>query len=165
MSNPSAKSEYLSKAVAAKRLGLSVRYLMDLAAQGKLERFKQFDPQTRRDTTVFDATDVAQLLAEWTPKPETAMIAAPASTALAVRRNGVTASPAPALPRLWLTLDEAADYSGLPASVLHRLIAGGQLPALDVGVRPGGRYRVRRADLDEIEGSICTPDHKLFPHR
>jgi len=26
------------------------------------------------------------------------------------------------------------------------------LPALDVGVRPGGRYRVRRADLDALKG-------------
>jgi excisionase family DNA binding protein len=58
---------------------------------------------------------------------------------------------APAPDRPWLTVDEAADYSGLPASFLLSLIDGKRLGALDVGVRAGGRYRVARRDVDAIK--------------
>jgi excisionase family DNA binding protein len=58
---------------------------------------------------------------------------------------------APRVPETpWLTLDEAAVYSGLPVSYLQKQIDDGCLAAIDVGVRPGGRYRVARRDLDTI---------------
>ena len=160
-SGPS-KPEYLSKTVAAARLGLSVRRLMELAQQGKIEGFRQFDPQTRRDATMFDVSDIARLKAEWTPKAIVpALPAAPASTAL-VRANGGPPAPAAApSPRPWLTIGEAADYSGLPAATLRQFVESGRLAALDVGVRPGGRYRVRRADLDQLEaGQVQSPEDK-----
>ena len=156
------KPEYLSKAVASKRLKLSVRRLMELSQAGKIERFRQFDPQTRRDATVFDAADIARLKAEWTPQP------VKSSRALVRASRAYLSGPqAPewaqwaAKPvRPWLTIDEAADYSGLPASVLRKMILAGQLKALDVGHRAGGIYRVRRADLDDIQGSLCQPVEK-----
>jgi len=53
--------------------------------------------------------------------------------------------------RPWLTVEEAAGYSGLPASFLLGLVESRRLPALDVGVRAGGRYRVARRDVDAIK--------------
>jgi len=53
-------------------------------------------------------------------------------------------------PGQWLSLPEAAAYTGLPQSTLRKLIASRKLLALDVGPRPGGRWRVKRSDLDAI---------------
>jgi len=52
-------------------------------------------------------------------------------------------------PPPWLTVEEAAAYSGLPASFLLGLVESRRLPALDVGLGPDG-YRVRRLDVDAI---------------
>jgi excisionase family DNA binding protein len=137
--------QYLTKAIAAKQLDLSVRRVMEMSAAGRLPRHKRFDPATQREAVMFRAADVARLKAEKTPVPVPNL---PAIVPAAVER--AAALPPPARP--WLTLAEAADYSGLPESFLHSMIDQGGLPALDVGVRPGGRYRVRRSDLDQIEG-------------
>ena len=162
----SSKPEYLSKTIAAARLGLSVRRLMELAQQGKIEGFRQFDPQTRRDATMFDVSDVARLKAEWTPKAIVPALAAPTPSTALVRTNGGLSAPAAApSPRPWLTIGEAADYSGLPAATLRQFVESGRLAALDVGVRPGGRYRVRRADLDQIQAEqITLPKDKTGMH-
>jgi len=53
---------------------------------------------------------------------------------------------------MFLTIAEAADYIRLPASWLLAGIKSGDLPAIDAGVREGGRWRVKRRDLDAIEG-------------
>lgn len=52
----------------------------------------------------------------------------------------------------WITISEAAEYSGLPASAISKLVESGKLPALDCGPRPGGKWRVKRTDLDALEG-------------
>jgi excisionase family DNA binding protein len=62
--------------------------------------------------------------------------------------NGTSVAPAKMRP--WLTIAEAADYTGLPESFLLHMIEEGDLPALDVGVRPGGKWRVSRRALDGI---------------
>jgi hypothetical protein len=47
--------------------------------------------------------------------------------------------------RTWLTLDEAAAFSGLPKSwLLKRAETGRWDAAVDVGRRKGGRWRFRR---------------------
>lgn len=67
------------------------------------------------------------------------------------KRVEASADSAPLVPdRPWLTVEEASVYSGLPASYLLRQIEDGCLAAIDVGIRPGGRYRVARRDLDTI---------------
>jgi|SRR5581483_6604784 len=48
--------------------------------------------------------------------------------------------------RLFLTIPESADYSGLPQSHLRRLMADGTLKAM----RTGGGWRIRRADLEKL---------------
>jgi hypothetical protein len=51
----------------------------------------------------------------------------------------------------WLTLEEAAEWSGLPAGWLLRHAREGYVGAIDLGGRPkGGRWRFRRADLARI---------------
>ena len=48
--------------------------------------------------------------------------------------------------RLFLTLAEAAEYSGLPHAHLRRLMAEGKLEAL----RTGSGWRIRRTDLERL---------------
>ncbi|HUD98633.1 MAG TPA: helix-turn-helix domain-containing protein [Bryobacteraceae bacterium] len=50
----------------------------------------------------------------------------------------------------WLSLPEAAAYTGLPQSALRKLLASRKLAALDTGPRLGGRWRIKRSDLDNI---------------
>ena len=50
----------------------------------------------------------------------------------------------------WLCLAEAAAYTGLPQSTLRKLVASRELPAMDIGPRLGGRWRIKRSDLDGI---------------
>jgi hypothetical protein len=52
---------------------------------------------------------------------------------------------------LWLTLNEAVDYSGLPRAILVHMIETGELKARDVGAgRRGGRWRICKAVLEEL---------------
>jgi excisionase family DNA binding protein len=53
-------------------------------------------------------------------------------------------------PSQWLSMPEAAAYTGLPQSTLRKLVASRKLPALDIGPRLGGRWRMKRSDLDAI---------------
>jgi len=53
-------------------------------------------------------------------------------------------------PAQWLSLPEAAAYTGLPQSTLRKLLASRKLPALDTGPRLGGRWRIKRSDLDNL---------------
>jgi excisionase family DNA binding protein len=53
-------------------------------------------------------------------------------------------------PGQWLCLAEAAAYTGLPQSTLRKLLASRKLHALDTGPRVGGRWRIKRSDLDDI---------------
>jgi excisionase family DNA binding protein len=53
-------------------------------------------------------------------------------------------------PGQWLCLAEAAAYTGLPQSTLRKLLANRKLPGLDTGPRLGGRWRIKRSDLDDI---------------
>lgn len=52
----------------------------------------------------------------------------------------------------WVTVDQAESITGLPASVIRNLIEAQQLKAIDCGPRPGGKYRIKRSDLDALEG-------------
>jgi len=146
------KTEYLTKAIAAQRLGLSPRRVLELGNLGNIRHRRVVDPKTRRKQTVFLATDVARLAAA----PDNPGALTPFSAAARSLFPYAALPPAaePAAPRLWLTPAEAAEYSGLPASYLIELVHSGTLLARDVGVRPGGKYRIRRADLDGLEGKI-----------
>ncbi len=55
--------------------------------------------------------------------------------------------PAPAAPKLFLDLDAAAEYSGLPKRFLSRLVRDGKLPAM----QHAGVVYIKRADLDNLD--------------
>ena len=54
--------------------------------------------------------------------------------------------------RIFLTIAEAAEYTGLPAGFLRKLRASGQLNAL----KTGAGLRFRRTDLEEL-ASLADP--------
>lgn len=175
------KPEYLNKDAAAKRTGLSVRRLQELAHLGTVRRQFVKDPRTKRHIAVFATRDLDRLKnpkEHWKIngleiRPLSGSGAAlshsgnPPSPTLASSQESVTelvakfllevnASreklTAPAVPaeRQWMTLAEADAYIGLPEGFLLIQVKAGKLPALDVGVRPGGRWRVSKRDLEAI---------------
>lgn len=143
--------ELITKQIAADRLELSVRRIMEFSAEGRFTRHRALDPDTKREGIMFDAAEIEAYRREAAMKPAPfaerprLLIEAPAddsSDADAAADDG----------KPWLTIAGAAEYSGLPASHLLAAIDAGELAARDVGVRPGGHLRVRRLDLDAIEG-------------
>src|SRR6185369_2368969 len=192
-------TEYVAKAIAAERLGLSVRRVLELSARGLLPRHTVLDPATKRRQTVFLAADLERLIegrrGAAPPEPDSTPQSLPGYVSkaeaserlrlsarrvleladaglinrgyvrdpvtkrrqtalleedverLIQNRKGIApqASDAP-----WLTLEEAAVYSGLPGDYLERQIRTGRLGAIDVSVGPAGGYRVARRDLDAI---------------
>jgi len=134
-------TDFVSKAAAAEQLGLSARRVLELAASGLITRGYMQDPVTNRRQSAFSAADLARLVHH---------------------RRGTAAPP----DRAWLTVEEAAHYSGLPASFLISLIEERRLGAIDVGEGPpGGRYRVARCALDAISAprlpGVLTGDEPL----
>src|SRR4029450_11268947 len=154
--------EYLTREIAAQRLGISERRVLDLAARGLIARKSIRDDRTGQKMYIYPAKDV----------DPSQQLHPPASPPLAARRvallptrhmqaaelhtQSMPYNPAPAaqLPR-WLTVPQASVYIGLPAGYLRRLIREGQLPAIDLGKSAiGGRWRVSRKDLAAIQGDI-----------
>ncbi len=62
--------------------------------------------------------------------------------------------------RLFLTLAEAAEYSGLPVAFLRRLMATGKLKAL----KTGSGWRVSRAELEKTAGGVTETPISLTEH-
>lgn len=147
--------QYLSKELAAKQLGLSVRRTLERAGNGEIKSKKLKDPVTQRMQTMLLATDVERL-AQQSRLPGLGAT----STDLTRRYDVPTMPELPAPPeppeKLWLTLEEAEVFCQLPSTVLRKLIKRGKLPALDVGVRKGGQYRVKRAELAALAGADCS---------
>jgi excisionase family DNA binding protein len=152
--------ELWTKEVAAEYLSMSVRRLMELSAEGKPKRYREVDPETKREAVMFRCEEIKQMREESRAAvlsnalarvPRRFAIEAPAADRMVSLGQAKWATEASAAAP-WLTLDDAAEYTGLPASVLQRFIEAGRLPAIDVGVRPGGHWRVKRSDLDAIQG-------------
>ena len=155
---------YLTKEVAAKQSGRSVRRLLELAKEGKIRKTIIRDPaNNNRELAMFDARDIAKLAliplggAEFRLPGLPAPRPGPLATALAPAPRPQPKPVAPVIPptappplRPWLTLDEAEAYSGLPAGFLRRLIRENRLPAFDTGPRPDGKWRIARRDLDAL---------------
>jgi excisionase family DNA binding protein len=174
----SAQIEWYSKEEAAVRLGspdrpLSPRRVLELAKEGKIDSGRTRDPNTGQTVVRLHAGSVERYLEQKrnpapVPPPEARGVREPQALArrgselmelVRVLRDGC-ANRAPA--RLWLTLAEAADYSGLPAAILVRCITDGRLPAIDVGRRRGGRWRIRKVDLGKIDPFRLEPTPKLL---
>jgi excisionase family DNA binding protein len=52
-----------------------------------------------------------------------------------------------AQPALWLTLDQAAEYSGLSRALLLRAIANRRI----AGFKDGGRWKLKRSSVDAFD--------------
>jgi excisionase family DNA binding protein len=151
----SSQPVYLTKELASKESGLSIRRLLELASAGKIHRIHRLDPKTKRHIALFDAADI-HALAERSAS-NVLQISSPVRTSALV---AALPQPTATSPK-WLTIDEAAAYLRLPPEFLKRLIQAGNLPAFDVGVRAGGRYRISRNALDDLEApGSRTKDQK-----
>jgi excisionase family DNA binding protein len=62
--------------------------------------------------------------------------------------------------KLFLTMAESAEFSGLPVVFLRRLIASGKLKAL----KTGAGWRVSRADIERLSGTLTETSQGLTEH-
>jgi len=159
--------EWITREDTLAQLGMKDRRLRDYIAAGKIRQQegrlhagdvarlqterdgKKSDAQVRALATIDPQMRKATKLAETRALLQAG--AAAGKNELQLGNEAVAASPHA---RAWLTLAEAEDYTGLPEMFLLALIDGGKLPACNVGVRAGGRYRVKRSDLDAIAGDL-----------
>lgn len=143
----SLKSEYLTKAIAAERLGISPRRLLEISQRGDIRRHHVRDIVTKRRQTVFRAGDVERIRDEIRSRKSALIPTSGFARELAALPPVRTEIPQ----YRWLTLAESAEYTHLPASYLLKLIETKELSARDVGRRTGGRWRISRRALDAIE--------------
>jgi excisionase family DNA binding protein len=150
-------SGWLTKAEAAERLGVSERTLDRMAAGGPERQLRRVPG--RRPEVVYNPVDV-EVRCALTPA-----VVAPASQALAVSQplspapdawdalasklatlaRLFSSQPAAAASKLFFTIPEAANYSGLSEAFLRRSVRTGVLPAVrDRAVK------IRKADLDSF---------------
>lgn len=162
-----------TKQEVAADLGVTLRSVERFTKAGKLtQRFRQ-NPGSA-DISIYDPEDVAKLKAERTrPEPPPRVLPPPNGHGAYVAGTGTLAVPhdvqhtATMLslfeaflgkavsatsgtvsgPALFLTVDEAAAYSGLPVRELRHAIKTGELPAR-MTARQG--WRIRRTDLDAL---------------
>jgi excisionase family DNA binding protein len=159
------KSEYadwLTKAEAAQALQCAEKTIERLAAKGEIHQAFRPVPG-RRPVAVFHPKDIEKL------KPKNVAVpfvlsqseAGPNGAAETQALVPVGKAPADLLAalasalgkptalsvdkKLFLTIREAAEYSGLPKSYLRKLLKEGSLPSL----RAGG-YRIKRSDLERL---------------
>jgi len=148
------QAEWIPKPEAARRLGVTERTVDRMIAAGKLERTWRRVPG-RRDLAVIHPGQLAALEAATVQAPAAASpppaaadgAIAAAELIEALDRLARALKPAP----LWLTLDEAVEYSGLSRELLKQLIRARKLPLL----RDGEARKVRRRDLERL--SIRPP--------
>jgi hypothetical protein len=166
-------SEWPNEAQAAAMLGTSVKTIMRYADAGKIETQKRPRPGKKPENVcnpsdierlmpkahvmpaeVANGTAIARLPAEpaktLDPAPVLAMIRAIA-TAIETERQIVQ------MPRLWLSLEEAAEYSGLSVHFLRDCIVEPEhyQPGQNlIGIRAGrrGSWRIQRASLEAFAG-------------
>jgi len=161
--------EWITPDEAAKSLGLSIRRVLEYATAGELRT------QKNGRGRLINFSDVEKLKRAREEKRQGEMQRAAASTSGESKAglNGIThaltttvqalvdrtrhsgepaiAQPQPRI-KPWLTLIEAAEYTGLPASYLLKQAKYGALDARDVGPRPGGRWRFSRHSLKVFSG-------------
>ena len=160
----STQIKWVSKEEASARLSLSPRRVLELAQEGRIQSAKARDPKTGQNVVRIHAGSVERYLDGLSemPEPQECEAHADRTPARGPHANRTllallelvseTHAERTRSARPWLTLSEAAAYSGLPASTLRGFIVEGRLAALDVGSRRrGGRWRVRIIDLGTIE--------------
>lgn len=159
-SNPSwPPSGWLTKQTAAERLNLSQSRVFAIGEAGKIKTQRVKSPSSGQWVTLFHAGDVERVIYDRenpsrVPAKVDKLEIDPLSE-LFQKTGLMSVRGLPAVKqevqKPWITISEAAEVSGLPASTIESLVKSKRLLALDCGPRPGGRYRIKRADLDALE--------------
>ena len=166
--------EWLDKDQAAKILDIEPRSVLAMAKRGQVRSQKQRDDKTRQMVVKVHAGDVERVKYERDHHEETAgqpakpeasqaMQATKGDTMQALFRAVLLGQQANSAPpaKLWMTLDEAADYTGLSRDLLLRMIHQGKMHALqdkpvraegETRAKAGTSWRVSRKDLDALQG-------------
>jgi excisionase family DNA binding protein len=139
--------EWVTKVEARERTGLSERTIERMIQDGKIKRAYRPFPG-RKPLAVLDPDDVAKL-EEQTLKPIAMQTAAPTLPAVNPSQPDMTALSAFLQPRLkineklYLTVDEAAEYAGLPKAHIRKQIKQGVIHAVKLS-----GWRIKRKDLE-----------------
>ena len=168
MPNPN-YSTWLTKQQAAEAIGVSTKTIEQLAKDKKLQQAYWKRPETGAKVSVYHPADVERLRKERSPDAPPFVLQPSAEekptsiTALAVpsmegffqaiaaaaaggSENSQNRLEVRIAERLYLTIPEAASFSGLPQAHLRRLMKEGKLEAL----RTGGGWRIRRSNLEKL---------------
>jgi excisionase family DNA binding protein len=149
------KADWLTKQEAARIIGISERSVERLVQSGKI-RQRYLRVAQRRPIAILSPDDVETIRQETIAKIPPPLVETEGdSKALATRPTkgtdinalmaALTATQARQEPKLFLTLREAATYSGLTVAYLRRLVDNGKLDAIkDRGTK------VRRTDLQKL---------------
>jgi predicted DNA-binding transcriptional regulator YafY len=175
---PADYSTWLTKAEAAQACGVSTKQIERWTQDKRLQAARWKRPEGGPAISVYHPGDVERIARERNPEAEAFDMPAhdekpaPASTtALAVRQPGAqqfmeslaaalansatqsqtskTAAGVRLAERLYLTIGEAAEFTGLGVGYLRRQIAAGKLKLLK-GAGPHGADLVKRADLVKL---------------
>jgi excisionase family DNA binding protein len=79
---------------------------------------------------------------------------------LAFLQSKIPTSIVPVERRIFLTMAQSAEYSGLPVAFLRKLIASGKLKA----VKTGAGWRVSREELERLSGTLTAAPQDLDDH-
>jgi excisionase family DNA binding protein len=147
-----------SQAEAAEILKCSEKTISRMAGQGKIEKAMRRVPG-RKPMPVFNPTDIERLRRQTVDLKPFPVEEAKEEQALAPRPSQDGASlfaqlladrlgSAQAVPlerKVFLNLEQASEYTGMPKEWLRRQIKKGDLPAI-----LSGGWRIRRADLEKL---------------
>jgi excisionase family DNA binding protein len=152
-------ADWPSKSEVAERLGMHTKTLDRAINRGEIQQAYR-RVAGRRPMPVLNPADVAKLEAT-TVQPQPFVMAHGSAepggtTALAAPRASAASLPAlvdflqaaarPVPQPLFLTLEAAAEYSGLPVATLKAFLHDGSLAA----IKTGRGWRIRRRDLDLV---------------
>jgi excisionase family DNA binding protein len=160
-------SHWLTKQQAAEAIGCSTKTVEQLAKAKQIQQGFHKRPETGATVSMYHPEDVNRIRLGRNPEAEPFAVpnespvsSKGASTALTAARNtdhllGALATalsgtsqngPVRIAEKQFLTLSEAAHYSGLPLSHIRRLMKEEKLEAL----KTGSGWRIRRADLQKL---------------
>lgn len=149
----------MSREDAAARLGTTVRTIDRWLAKGLLHGRDADRAADGRRTTVVTVREVEA----WRAKKEETAVEKSRVRALLPAPAAAQAHSGPLKP--WVTVEQAAEYSGLPAAYLRRLIDAGELPARNVleGTQASGvGWRIKLTELDRLPGVVpSAAEHVL----
>ena len=149
--------EWYSEKRTATALGVSTRTVRRMAEDGTLRR--AYRPlKGRKPESVYHPEDVereqqrirrpAPVEDTQRPGPEPTDALRPGIQEALERFSEIMRHAPLAAPPLWMSIETAAEYSGLSQALLRRLVTAGILPAIG-----DHAIKIRRADLDRLEAA------------